>query len=144
MALSPNYNVGIDLQKAIDNPGSTYDFILQPGDKLFVPQQQSTVKIAGDVLYPNSVVYVPGKKLKYYIEQAGGYGQSAKKNHAFIVYMNGTVARAKGKAVIEPGCQIIVPSKSNTGGVDWAKILSLTTGLASLATMSAAIVNIAK
>ena len=144
LALSPNYNVGIDLQKAIDNPGSTYDFILQPGDKLFVPQQQSTVKIAGDVLYPNSVVYVPGKKLKYYIEQAGGYGQSAKKNHAFIVYMNGTVARAKGKAVIEPGCQIIVPSKSNTGGVDWAKILSLTTGLASLATMSAAIVNIAK
>ena len=132
------------MQQAIDNPGSSYDFILQPGDRLFIPQQQSTVKIAGDVLFPNTVVYVPGKKLKYYIEQAGGYGQRAKKNHAFVVYMNGTVAKAKGKTPIEPGCQIIVPSKSKTGGVDWAKILSITTGLTSVATMAAAISSMTK
>ena len=142
--ISHDYNVGIDLQQAIDNPGSSYDFILQPGDRLFIPQQQSTVKIAGDVLFPNTVVYVPGKKLKYYIEQAGGYGQRAKKNHAFVVYMNGTVAKAKGKTPIEPGCQIIVPSKSKTGGVDWAKILSITTGLTSVATMAAAISSMTK
>lgn len=142
--ISHDYNVGIDLQQAIDNPGSSYDFILQPGDRLFIPQQQSTVKIAGDVLFPNTVVYVPGKKLKYYIEQAGGYGQRAKKNHAFVVYMNVTVAKAKGKTPIEPGCQIIVPSKSKTGGVDWAKILSITTGLTSVATMAAAISSMTK
>ena len=93
--VSPTYNVGIDLQKALDNPGSSYDIVLQPGDQLFIPQEQSVVKISGDVMFPNAVVYVPGKKLKYYIDQAGGYGQRAKKGKAFIVYLNGTVAKAK-------------------------------------------------
>ena len=93
--VSPTYNVGIDLQKALDNPGSSYDIVLQPGDQLFIPQEQSVVKISGDVMFPNAVVYVPGKKLKYYIDQAGGYGQRAKKGKAFIVYLNGTVAKQK-------------------------------------------------
>ena len=86
--VSDRYSVGIDLEKAIAYPGSTYDVIVQPGDVLFIPEQQSTVKIAGDVMFPNTVVFVPGKKLSYYIDQAGGYGQRAKKGKAFIVYMN--------------------------------------------------------
>ena len=143
--VSRTYNVGIDLQKALDNPGSTYDLVLQPGDRLFIPQQQSTVKISGDVMFSNTVVYEEGKKLKHYIDQAGGYGQRAKKGKAFIIYMNGTVARAKRNTPIEPGCQIIVPSKPVNGtGVDWSKILTLTTSIGSLATMAATIYNIFK
>lgn len=139
------YNVGIDLQKALDNPGSSYDLVLQPGDMLYIPQQQSTVKISGDVMFPNTVIYEEGKKLKHYIDQAGGYGQRAKKNKAFIVYMNGTVTKAKRNTPIEPGCQIIVPSKPVSGqGVDWARILTLTTSIGSLATMAATIYNIFK
>ncbi|MCH5242226.1 MAG: SLBB domain-containing protein [Muribaculaceae bacterium] len=136
------YNVGIDLEKALSNPGSTYDLVLQPGDRLFIPQQQSTVKISGDVMFPNTVVYEEGKKLKHYINQAGGYGQKAKKNKAFIVYMNGTVAQAKRNTPIEPGCQIIVPTKPENGGVDWTKILTLTTSFGSIATMAATIYSI--
>lgn len=101
--VSDRYSVGIDLEKAIAYPGSTYDVIVQPGDVLFIPEQQSTVKIAGDVMFPNTVVFVPGKKLSYYIDQAGGYGQRAKKGKAFIVYMNGSVAKAKRNTPIEPG-----------------------------------------
>lgn len=142
--VSDTYNVGIDLQKAIDNPGSTYDLVLHPGDALFVPQEQSTVKISGDVMFPNAVVYVPGKKLSYYIDQAGGYGQRAKKGKAFIVYLNGTVAKAKRNTPIEPGCQIIVPSKPTTGGTDWTKILAFATSFSSVATMAATITNIFK
>ena len=143
LEVSRVYNVGIDLQKALDNPGSTYDLVLQPGDQLYIPQLQSTVKISGDVMFPNTVVYEEGKKLKHYIDQAGGYGQRAKKGKAFIVYMNGTVARAKRNTPIEPGCQIIVPSKPVNGtGVDWTKILTLTTSIGSLATMAATIYNI--
>ena len=142
--LSPNYNVGINLAKALANPGSNYDIILEPGDKLFVPQEQSTVKIAGDVLYPNTVIYEPGMKLKDYIDQAGGYGQRAKKNSVYVVYMNGTVTKAKRSTVIEPGCQIIVPSKPQNGGTDWTKILALASGFSSIATMAAAVANIVK
>jgi hypothetical protein len=142
--VSQYYNVGIDLEKALTYPGTHYDLVLQPGDVLFVPEQQSTVRISGDVMFPNAVVYEPGKKLKYYIDQAGGYGQRARKGKAFIVYLNGTVARAKRNTVIEPGCQIIVPSKPNTPGTDWTKILAFATSFSSVATMAATITNIFK
>lgn len=142
--VSDTYNVGIDLQKALNNPGSTYDLVMQPGDVLYVPQEQSTVKITGDVMFPNAVVYEPGKKLSYYIDQAGGYGQQAKKGKAFIVYINGTVAKAKKNTPIEPGCQIIVPSKPKNSGTDWTKILTLATSFTSVATMAATITNIFK
>ena len=142
--VSPTYNVGINLEKAIQNPGSHYDVVLQPGDALFIPEQQSTVKIAGDVMFPNTVVYEPGKKLSYYIDQAGGYGQRARKNKAFIVYLNGTVAKAKRGTPIEPGCQIIVPSKPDTSNTDWTKILTLATSFSSVAALGATITNIFK
>lgn len=142
--VSDRYSVGIDLEKAIAYPGSTYDVIVQPGDVLFIPEQQSTVKIAGDVMFPNTVVFVPGKKLSYYIDQAGGYGQRAKKGKAFIVYMNGSVAKAKRNTPIEPGCQIIIPSKPEKMGTDWTKVLALATSLSSVATMAATITNIFK
>lgn len=142
--VSQYYNVGIDLEKALTYPGTHYDLVLQPGDVLFVPEQQSTVRISGDVMFPNAVAYQPGKKLKYYIDQAGGYGQRARKGKAFIVYLNGTVAKAKRNTVIEPGCQIIVPSKPNTAGTDWTKILAFATSFSSVATMAATITNIFK
>lgn len=142
--VADHYNVGIDLEKALAYPGSTYDVVVKPGDVLYVPEQQSTVKIAGDVMFPNTVVYVPGKKLSYYVDQAGGYGQQAKKGKAFIVYMNGSVAKAKRNTPIEPGCQIIVPSKPTSSGTDWTKILAFATSFSSVATMAATITNIFK
>lgn len=137
-------NIGIDLEKALNNPGSTYDFTVKDGDRLVVPELQSTVNISGDVLFPNTVIYVPGKKLKYYIDQAGGYGERARKNKAYIVYMNGSVAKAKNNIPIEPGCQIIVPTKPEDSSFDWTKVLSIATTLGSLASMTAAVVAIFK
>lgn len=143
MLTEGTYNVGINLQKAIENPGSTYDFVLQKGDELFVPEFQSTVQISGQVLFPNTVVYVPGKKLKYYIEQAGGYTQQAKKENAYVVYMNGSVAKAKGSTVIEPGSRIVVPEKKETH-FDWTKVAAITSTLGSLAAVAATVVAVTK
>ncbi|MDE6668114.1 MAG: SLBB domain-containing protein, partial [Muribaculaceae bacterium] len=138
------YSVGINLGKALANPGTVYDLVLQPGDNLFIPQEQSVVRIMGDVMFPNAVAYEPGQKLKYYIKQAGGYGQSAKKDKAFIVYLNGTVAEAKRNTPIEPGCQIIVPSKPDRENTNWTKVLSLATSFSSVAALAATITNIFK
>ncbi|MDE5651202.1 MAG: SLBB domain-containing protein, partial [Duncaniella sp.] len=118
LILSNRYNVGIELEKALANPGCDEDLVLQEGDALFIPQLVNTVRVQGDVMYPNTVVFKKGQKLKYYINQAGGYGSRAKKSKAYIVYLNGTVALAKGSTPIEPGCQIIVPSKAPSKGVD--------------------------
>ena len=142
--VADTYNVGIDLEKALKNPGTHYDLVLQEGDRLFIPQIQSTVKISGDVMFPNAVLYEPGKNLNYYINQAGGYGERAKKNKAFIVYMNGTVTRAKRNSEIEPGCQIIVPSKSANSGANWGQIMAIASSFTSVAALAATITNIFK
>ncbi len=143
MILSDRYSVGIHLDEALANPGSDQDMILQENDVLYVPQLVSTVKIQGDVMYPITVAYKKGAKLKYYIEQAGGYGSRAKKSKAYVVYLNGTAAKAKNNTTIEPGCQIIVPSKG-TSTVNWNAIMSMATAGGTIATMAAAVANLLK
>lgn len=138
------YSVGINLPEALANPGSTHDLVLQPGDQLFIPQMQSTVKISGDVMYPNTIIYQPGEKVSYYINQAGGYGQQAKKNKAFIIYMNGQVAQVKRGTVVEPGAHIIVPSKPQSNYNVWERIIPLISGFGSLGTMAAAVASMIK
>lgn len=141
---SNRYNVGIELEKALANPGGDEDLVLQEGDVLFIPQMVNTVRVHGDVMFPNTVVYKKGAKLKYYINQAGGYGKRAMKGNAYVVYMNGTVAKAKGGVHIEPGCQIIVPSKAPSNGPNWQAIMSMTSIGGTLGTMAAAIATLLK
>ena len=95
-------------------------------------------------MYPNTVVYIKGKNVKYYVSQAGGYGQRAKRSRAYIVYMNGTVARVKSKAKVEPGCEIVVPSKRERQRMNIGEIIGLTTSAASVGTMAASIANLTK
>ena len=144
LALRRNYNVGIHLDEALANPGSVIDIELMDGDELVVPRFNHTVRISGDVNTPNTVAFEEGKDYKYYIEQAGGYGDTAKKSKAYIVYQNGTMALAK-KSKIEPSCEIIVPSKvkkeHTTSIQQW---IAITTGIATVATMVATIANLSK
>lgn len=139
------YDVGINLELALANPGSDADVVLREGDVIIVPEYINTVKVTGDVLYPNTVTYNAKMTVEDYVTQAGGYGFGAKKNRAYVVYMNGTVARARrnSKAVVEPGCEIIVPERRKKEG-SLQSILSVASTSASLATMFATIYNIIK
>ena len=138
-----DYYVGIDLEKALEHPGSEYDVVLRAGDRLIVPEYAGTVKITGGVMYPNTVVYEKGSKLKHYIAQGGGVLPRAKKNRVFIVYMNGTVARSKAfaKAKPAPGCEIIVPVKPARRGTSLAEIMSLASSTTSIAALVTSILN---
>ena len=139
------YSVGIELDKALSDPGSDYDIVLREGDRLIVPEQNSTVSVLGEVMYSNTVTYRKNMKLKDYISQAGGYGHRAKKSKIFVVYMNGMVARTSPcRMRIDPGCQIIVPSKRERKGISLPAIMSLATTAASVGTMAASIANMTK
>ena len=144
--INNTYTVGISLDKALANPGSDYDMVLREGDILFIPEYVSTVKINGAVMYPNTVLFREGEDLRYYINQAGGYGSGAKKRKAYVVYMNGTVSRLRSgnKKAIEPGCEIIVPSKDPSKKMSPAEIIGMGTSAASLATMVATMANLFK
>jgi len=143
--ISNTYSVGIDLEKALKHPGSQADVVLREGDIIEVPEYTNTVKISGAVMHPNTVSYVENKPVKYYIEQAGGFGNRAKKRRAYVVCMNGQVKRARrnSRNAVEPGCELVIPMKDqSTWNVQ--QTMSLATASASLATMVASIANILK
>ena len=138
------FSVGIDLEKALKYPGNNADILLREGDKLLVPEFNNTVKINGAVMYPNTVSFSEGKNVKYYLSQAGGFANNARKRKAFIVYMNGQVAEVKGSGrnMVEPGCEIIVPSKTKNKNVGNA--LAIASSVGSLGMMIATIANLIK
>lgn len=140
------YSVGIDLELAMKNPGSSADVVLRAGDKLVVPELSNTVKINGAVMLPNTVAYKDNKSVKYYISQAGGFANNARKSRAFIIYMNGQVAKVKGSGrnMIEPGCEIVVPIKDKNGRMNFQTILGIASSIGSLGLTAASIANILK
>ena len=133
--LGDTYTVGIHLEKALENPGSEYDVVLREGDRIIVPEYNGTVKISGNVMYPNTVVYSPGKSYKYYINQAGGYGNRAKKSKTWIIYQNGTMAQVGHGAKIEPGCEIVVPTKPKANPALTTQWISIAQSVFSMAAM---------
>lgn len=143
LAISETYTVGVDMGKALANPGSDYDIVLREGDMIYIPEYINTVKISGSVMYPNTVNWEKGKKLKHYVDMAGGYGDMAKKRKAYIIYLNGTVARAKksDSHLIQPGCEIIVPSKKEKKRLQLSEIMGMSSMTATMAAMIATLTN---
>ena len=137
------YPVGIDLQEAIDHPGCDADVVLRDGDRLIVPQYNGTVKVNGAVMYANTVAFEKGKRARYYIDQAGGYAADAVKKRAYIIYMNGKVAKIGHGAKVQPGCEIVVPAKLKRK-MTTAEIMSMGSSMSSIAAMIATIANLSK
>ena len=146
-----DYSVGIDLEKALANPGSAHDVVLRDGDELYIPQYQSTVKISGAVTYPNSVTYTEGMSVKSCLSQAGGYNDIARK-YPIVIYMNGKVATTRKRFIffkhypkVEPGSEIVVPAKTQQDRkTSLAEILSITSSTTSMAAMITSIINTLK
>jgi protein involved in polysaccharide export with SLBB domain len=143
LALETTYLVGIHLDEALANPGGDEDIELQDGDRLVIPRYSRTVRISGDVQKPNTVAFKSKKDYKYYIEQAGGFGRRARKSQTYILYQNGTIAKAS-KGEIEPGCEIVVPTKGPKDNSQLTQWLGIGTSMASLATMFVSIANLIK
>lgn len=146
LELGDVYPVAINLENAINNPGSAEDIILREGDILTVPQYTSTVKISGEVRYPITINYKKGEKLSYYIKHAGGYSDRAKKSGVYAIYMNGGVSEISkySSKDIKPGCEIVVPTKNATRRLSTAEILTIGSSTASIATMIVTLVNLLK
>ena len=146
--VEPVYSVGIDLVSALNNPGSDADIVLREGDRLIIPEMTNTVKINGAVMLPNTVTYNKNMTIKDYISQAGGYANGARKSKAFIIYMNGQIAKVKGngKDMIQPGCEIVVPIKNVNNKSQWnlQTIVAMASSLGSLGLTAASIANILK
>ena len=142
--IGDTYYVGIQLDKALEAPGSDYDLTLREGDKIIVPEYTNTVKVSGNVLYPNTVAYKKGKGARYYVNQAGGWGIRAKKGSTYIVHMNGTVNQMGKGEKPTPGSEVIVPTKAKSEVNKLQTWLAVGSSTASIATMLVSIVNLTR
>ena len=136
------YTVGIDLAAALERPGSDADVVLRDGDQIMVPEYNGTVRVMGSVLYPNSVTYKEGKNLKYYVKSAGGFDNRARKNRAFVIYMNGMVDSGMS-AKVRPGSIVIIPSKMAKEPINWAQVVQMLSSTASMGAVVISAINLA-
>ena len=143
LKVSEVYTVGVELDKALANPGSDFDMILRDGDELIIPSKTTTVRIQGEVLYPNTVHFISGRGVSYYVHQAGGFSNRAKRSKVYVLYMNGTAATGLG-AKVEPGCEIIVPNKKDKERLSTTEIMSIGSSTASIAAVVLTIINTLK
>ena len=142
--LFKTYTVGINLEEAVKNPGGDYDVVLRDGDRIIVPEYNGTVKISGNVQFPNTVAFNEKKGYKWYINKAGGFGSRAKKSKTFIIYQNGTMAEVGRGTKVEPGCEIVVPTKAKKDMAAVTQWLSIGSSVTGLAAMIATIANMVK
>ena len=131
--------VAINLEKILANPGSEEDLVLEEGDILNVPKLLQTVRMRGDVVYPTTLRHEQGRGLQYYINGAGGFDRRANRKQTYVVYANGAVKRTKGVLgirsypAVEPGAEVIIPSKGPKIPLRLGDLVGVTTGLATLA-----------
>ena len=139
ITIKDRYPVGVDLPTAMKKPGGDKDIILRNGDQIVIPQRINTVRISGEVLYPNTVPYVEDKSASYYINQAGGTSSNGQRSKAFIIYANGQVSRLyHGR--IQPGCEIVIPTKPDKQ-VDTHKASIALAGVSALSTVGAVLIS---
>ena len=137
-----SYHIGIDLQKALANPGSSSDIVLMENDSIYIPQLNNTVKISGEVLFPNTVAYEEGRSASYYLNQAGGISRNSKRSLAYIVYANGQVSKLN-KGDIRPGCEIVLPTKPEKK-FDSTKTSVILAAASTIATIAAVLISAMK
>ncbi|MEX1268020.1 MAG: SLBB domain-containing protein, partial [Balneolaceae bacterium] len=139
--------VGIRLRDALQEPHSNQDLILEEGDVIRVPKQLQTVRIEGEVLYPVSIRYEPGKSFQSYINEAGGITEEGRRNRAYVVYANGEVDRTKrflfirNNPSVEPGATIIIPPKPASREMTPQERISLASSIASTALLFVTLID---
>jgi protein involved in polysaccharide export with SLBB domain len=131
--------VGINLEKILERPLSKQDLILEEGDIIRIPKQLQTVKVTGEVLNPNSIVFMPNKTLRQYISGAGGFTTTALRTGVYVKYANGSAEAARkflffnNYPKIKPGAEILVPKKPERERLNAQSWIGISTGLATLA-----------
>jgi protein involved in polysaccharide export with SLBB domain len=140
-------SIGIDLEKIMTKPGSKYDIILQPDDKIIVPKELQTVGVNGAILYSIKVKYDSDNSFRDYIAQSGGFATDAMKGNCFVIYANGSVGKTKHVLFfrsyphIEPGAEIVVPREPEKAKMTPQETLTIATAISSLALIIVTIVS---
>jgi protein involved in polysaccharide export with SLBB domain len=104
--------LAVDVEDVAKRHHKRSDLLLEDGDIINIPREPKTVKVAGEVGFPASVLYEAGRSIGYYIDQAGGFTDKSDKSRVKVIQPNGRVRSPKRMwwdPSPEPGALVLVP-----------------------------------
>src|SRR5205823_7679484 len=107
--------LNIDLPKALRDTTTHDNVILQPGDVISIPEYTPSVRVAGAVNSPGSILFKKGAGLGYYIDAAGGFTFNADQGRVTVRYADGEVETRHKTLIFRsdpapgPGSEVSVP-----------------------------------
>jgi len=139
--------VGVDLAKALENPGGRDDIFLRDGDELIVPRRNQTIQVGGGVLNPLSMPFIEGRGVKYYVKNSGGFALRAKRNRTYVIYPNGSAGATKNFLFfrsfpkVTPGSEIVVPQKPEKADLPVTAWIAIGSGISTIALTLVTMIN---
>jgi len=132
--------IDVDVVEALSNPNSEVDIILEDRDEIFIPRGLESVKVTGEVLFPVSFRFEPGKNVSYYIAKAGGCTQDANKKGIRLILPNGRGKNPESflwfdVSSVPAGSEVVVPRAKDTSGINWGDIIKNVSSIVSSAVM---------
>jgi protein involved in polysaccharide export with SLBB domain len=118
------------------------DIELRDGDILTIPKKPNFVLVSGEVYGPNAISIRRGRNAEWYLRQAGGTTELAKKSDIYVIRADGEVIGKGGggwwggkvkNLVLQPGDSIVVPEKIMIGNSVWQRLVESASVLGNLA-----------
>ena len=132
------YQIAIDINYIMKNPGSELDLVLRSKDEIVIPKMDNRVKISGGVLRPTNIVYREGLTVGECISAAGGISEYAKRGRAYVIYANGKSNRTKIFGIfrvnpaIRPGAEVVIPETDAKKDKTITTVIQFTTVIAQI------------
>ncbi len=139
--------VGVDLKRAMNDPGGRDDIFLRDGDELVIPRRNQTIQVGGGVLNPLSMPYVEGRGVKYYVKNSGGFALRSKRNRTYVIYPNGSAGATsnflffRSYPKVTPGSEIVVPQKPDRDPLPVTAWIAIGSGISTIALTLATLIN---
>ncbi len=129
--------VDVDFVKLIEQRDSTQDVLVIPGDRLVIPRKVGSVYVFGQVVNPSHVALEAGKSASYYVAQAGGYTERARKSDMVVIKRASRQWLDPGSTTVEDGDAVWVPKERDR---DFSYYLGIAGQFASIITTAITVV----
>jgi protein involved in polysaccharide export with SLBB domain len=142
--------MSLNLQKALENPGSNDDIILEEGDMITIPKTPVSVQAFGGVNIQKKVNFYPGLRTRKLIKESGGFAENANRGGTYILYPDGKIRTANNYVFFRtypklvPGAELYVPIKKNKRGLSTAEIMGISSSIIGLGAIIIGILNTTK
>jgi protein involved in polysaccharide export with SLBB domain len=142
--------MSVNLQKALENPGSNDDIILEEGDMITIPKTPVSVQAFGGVNIQKKVNFYPGLRTRKLIKESGGFAENANRGGTYILYPDGKIRTANNYVFFRtypklvPGAELYVPIKKNKRGLSTAEIMGISSSIIGLGAIIIGILNTTK